>query len=199
MTTRPAVLQDFIDRLSAAILLSDACDEASRASAGRFFSALAQTGDIVELEPLRLPVCANVEPAIERARQSGGAVQVVAEAFARLEQSLVWGSRGEGPGASGNFLAGHAGTSIIGTKAGLERRDDVSMGVSLLAPQVRYPDHHHPPEEVYYVLSPGSWWRGEGEWFEPGPGGIFYNEPHILHAMRSADAPLLAIWCLYAG
>ena len=79
---------------------------------------------------------------------------------------------------------------------GYESRDDVWVGASLLAPDVRYPDHHHAPEEVYLVLSQGRFRQSEDEWFEPGIGGSFYNTPNLRHAMASGSTPLFAIWCL---
>jgi hypothetical protein len=70
------------------------------------------------------------------------------------------------------------------------------IGVSLMAPNLQYPDHRHPPAEVYYSLSPGSWRQGDGPWVTPGIGGLIYNPSNIVHSMRSSDVPLLAIWCL---
>jgi hypothetical protein len=84
---------------------------------------------------------------------------------------------------------------IVGPN-GHEPREDVWVGVSLLAPEVRYPDHHHAPEEVYLVLSRGRFRQGDADWFEPGIGGSLYNMPNIRHAMASGSAPLFAIWCL---
>ena len=68
-----------------------------------------------------------------------------------------------------------------------------------MAPHVRYPDHRHPPEEVYVSLAGGSWWNTNMDWTTPGPGGLIYNEPNVLHAMRTEAQPLLAIWCLWLG
>lgn len=75
---------------------------------------------------------------------------------------------------------------------GIERHTDVWIGVSLLAPEVRYPDHTHPPEEIYLVMSAGEFRHANGRWFEPGVGGSFYNPPGIMHAMRSGAEPLFA-------
>ncbi|MGE4251469.1 MAG: dimethylsulfonioproprionate lyase family protein, partial [Parvibaculaceae bacterium] len=97
--------------------------------------------------------------------------------------------------ASPNFTDGHANAMIVGPN-GYEPRTDVWVGVSLLAPRVRYPDHDHAPEEVYLVLSQGRFRQGEADWFEPGIGGSFYNTPNVKHAMASGDAPLFAVWCL---
>lgn len=35
-----------------------------------------------------------------------------------------------------------------------------------------------------------------GAWFDPGIGGGIHNAPGALHAMRSCNAPFLAMWCL---
>lgn len=120
----------------------------------------------------------------------------LAEAFLALEPALSWGRKsGPTPGANVGFAEGHANTIIMGP-GGLERRSDVWLGVSLLAPNVRYPDHTHPPEETYLVLSSGDFRQADDPWFEPGIGGSFYNPPHIRHAMRAGPAPLLAFWLL---
>jgi hypothetical protein len=65
-----------------------------------------------------------------------------------------------------------------------------------MAPNMDYPVHHHPPEEIYRVLSAGDWWRDGTGWFTPGIGGTLYNAPDIRHAMRSRAHPLLALWAL---
>ncbi len=115
-----------------------------------------------------------------------------------IEPQLDWKVR---PGAEAHgkaFLHGHANATIVG-REGLEIRDDVWIGVSLMAPQTRYPDHRHPPEEIYVVLSDGEWRQADNAWHVPGVGGLVYNPSNIVHAMRSADQPLLALWFLYTG
>ena len=73
---------------------------------------------------------------------------------------------------------------------------DVQIGVTIMAPQTTYPDHRHPPEEVYIALSDGQWRQNDGPWNEPGIGGLVYNPENIVHSMRSGKEPLFAIWCL---
>src|SRR3546814_3545244 len=76
---------------------------------------------------------------------SSDLVARVADAFAALEPSLAWMPRpAGGPFASDNWPEGHANTLLVGPR-GLEDRNDLSIGASLLAPQVRYPDHRHAP------------------------------------------------------
>ncbi len=92
-------------------------------------------------------------------------------------------------------LAGHANAQIIGPQ-GLMVREDITVGVTLLAPGLTYPEHQHPPEEVYLVLSEGLWWQAGQPWQAPGVGGLVYNTHNVMHSMRSAQTPLVAIWCL---
>ena len=79
---------------------------------------------------------------------------------------------------------------------GLEDRDDVWVGVTLMGPDVVYIDHDHAPEEVYLSLTPGAWWNARMDWTDPGPEGLTYNPPGIRHAIRAGPAPLLALWFL---
>jgi quercetin dioxygenase-like cupin family protein len=97
--------------------------------------------------------------------------------------------------ASANIMDGHANAAIFGP-GGLVHSDQLRLGVSLLAPHVRHPDHFHSPDEVYLMISEGEFQQGDGDWFQPGFGGVLYNEPNIVHAMRSGPRPLLAFWAL---
>jgi hypothetical protein len=65
-----------------------------------------------------------------------------------------------------------------------------------MAPRIDYPDHSHPPDELYLALSEGEWRRGGEAWFSPGLGGTVRNPPGVSHAMRSGETPLLAVWIL---
>jgi hypothetical protein len=76
-------------------------------------------------------------------------------------------------------------------------RPALSAGHACYRRRLRY--HRHPPEELYAVLSPGSWRQDAKPWHEPGLGGVVYNHPNVVHAMRSTEAPLLAVWCLWTG
>lgn len=116
--------------------------------------------------------------------------------FEAIEGQLEWKTRFVyDETASANFLLGHGNAMIFGPR-GLEHRTDAWIGTSLLAPDVRYPDHNHAPEETYLVLSEGEFSQGDGEWFAPGIGGSFFNPPNIKHAMRSGSKSLLAFWAL---
>ena len=146
----------------------------------------------------RLPVCRHLPTALEHASHQPGPVGALAEAFAVIEPQLNWKVRPGAETQGEQFLNGHANATITGPE-GLETRRDVWIGVSFMAPHTKYPDHRHPPEEIYVVLSDGQWRQASNPWHEPGIGGLVYNPPNIVHAMRSTERPLLALWFLWTA
>jgi len=200
MPARSPDLQRLLDLTQAAIYPAAPPRTATAIAAERIFSALRQSaGTPGRSESGRLPVCRqHLEPALTQARLQQRAVGDVADAFAALEPRLAWTVRAGAETQGQGFLNGHANATIIGP-GGLEIRNDIWIGVTLMAPGTRYPDHSHPPEEIYLVLSEGEWCNGNTPWHRPGIGGLVYNPPNIVHAMRSAEQPLLALWFLWTG
>lgn len=197
MSGRPPAVQEFVDALGAALRLRVGPTDPPAPVVDRMLAALAQSG-VYEgaVEPDDLPVLDHLPAALDTAADPLGSVAAVAGPLRALVGGLDWAPRAGAATVGEVFLHGHANAQIIGP-AGQEQRRDVTVGLSLMAPGVRYPDHCHPPEEVYLVLSPGEWWQAGGAWYAPGIGGIVHNPPGIMHAMRSGEAPLLAIWLLW--
>ncbi|WP_454818181.1 dimethylsulfoniopropionate lyase [Labrys neptuniae] len=196
MTQRSAALQHFVDAAKAAFG-QFAQDPKARKSIAEIFSALEGPGAVRSGPGGRLPVCEQLDVAL--GIETGQAtLDKLLQRFREVEPNLQWRRRPNNDStASGNFDDGHANAMLLGP-GGLEERSDVWLGVSLMAPKVRYPDHDHAPEEVYLVLSDGEFRQGQGDWFSPGIGGSFYNRPGIRHAMRSLATPLFAFWALRA-
>lgn len=198
MTARPEALQSFLDAGLDAFE-ARAQDPRAKASLARIRAALKAPGEVSDRAGGRLPVCDLLGEVAAPERFGAPDLRRLTRAFGRLEPQLRWETRGgDMATASANIAGGHANARIVGP-GGLERRGDVWLGVSLMAPHVRYPDHNHPPEETYLVLSEGEFRHGESGWFAPGMGGTFYNEPGIPHAMRTAERPLFAFWALWSG
>lgn len=172
-------------------------DARAEAAGARVFGRLAQrVGARGAGAARRLPACQhNLEAALAGASVACAPLPALGRAFAALEGGLHWYRRKTADPLDQPFFDGHANAMLVGPD-GLEMRDDVMVGVTAMAPQITYPDHDHPPEEVYVALSPGEWRNAAMDWTAPGPGGIIYNPPGILHAMRSHADPFLALWFL---
>jgi hypothetical protein len=140
----------------------------------------------------RLPVCDWVPPALAGAAPER---RDLADAFGAIEGRLRWTRRKQADPGDTRFWNGHANAIILGP-GGMEDRDDLWAGATVMAPGVRYADHDHPPEEVYLSLSAGEWWNADMDWTDPGPTGFVYNPPGIAHAMRAGEGPFLALWYL---
>ncbi|MCX2698564.1 dimethylsulfonioproprionate lyase family protein [Ochrobactrum chromiisoli] len=174
-------------------------NDSGRVSVDRIFGAIDAESGHINKDCIKLPVCAFLSDASEVETSNQTLLELV-KSFLALEPDLSWVRRlsYDAATASENFPDGHGNCMVIGP-GGLEDRPDVAIGASLLAPNVRYPDHTHFPEETYLVLSEGHFKQSDNEWFALGPGGSFYNPPGILHAMRSTNRPLLAFWALWVG
>jgi hypothetical protein len=193
---RDEALQRFIDAALAAYREHATSSEA-RASLDLIAAALATPAPRRVGPGSRLPVCAHLDTALAVAMNEDS-LRTLVQTFRAIEPSLQWQRRASfDETASSNFADGHANAMILGP-GGLEQRADIWLGVSLMAPFVRYTDHAHAPEETYLVLSEGEFRQGDADWFTPGVGGSFYNRPWIKHAMRSGAAPLFAFWALWA-
>lgn len=196
MARRSEALQRFIDAACAAFD-QVAQAPASRRSIHQLFAALDVPGVERSGPGSRLPVCSHLGAGLAMEAGPESLLRLV-DRFKVIEPLLGWRRRSNHEGrASDNFVDGHANAMIVGP-GGVEERRDLWLGVTVMAPNVRYPDHDHAPEEVYLVLSEGEFRQGTGAWFAPGIGGSFYNEPAIRHAMRSVDTPFLALWACWA-
>lgn len=195
MNQRSKDLQQFVDACFAAYDRFAPAGEGQR-SISEIFGLLSEPQLPSERSSSQLPACAYLEAALDLETEEP-VLQELVDRFRVIEPLLEWRRRPiyDQLTASENFVDGHANAMILGP-GGMEERQDVWLGVTLLAPNVRYPDHTHTPEEVYLVLSEGEFLQDERGWFTPGVGGSFYNVPHIRHAMRSGDRPLFAFWAL---
>jgi hypothetical protein len=193
---RTAQLQNFLPTLRAAFDESDSTPEVMDVARKVFQALQTDEGLPRTSQPKRLPVCSYLTEAQMPAQKASPALSGLIRAFNDVEPEITWVVRKAGAAnASDNWPENHANGMIFGP-SGVEERSDVMIGASLLAPHVRYPDHSHPPEEIYLVLTPGQFQHGSSDWFTPGVGGTLHNVPSIKHAMASGDTPLLALWCL---
>ena len=185
-------LQEFLDLSEAALLASVSTDDAAKA-ADRVIARWQSEGGASDAPAERLDVCDHLTQALGFAENTRR--QALARAFAALAPGLIWRRRSSADPSDPGFWHGHANAEILGPN-GIEQRDDVWVGVTLMAPGIDYPRHSHKPEELYLALSPGAWWNARTDWTDPGLTGAIYCPPGILHAMRAGPQPLLALWFL---
>jgi len=198
MNTRAQSLEEFVTAMGRALLARAKLSE-EKVMLTKSFEALQAPAEASMRGKHRLPPCRHLESLKEIQSVLPHDLSEVLKAFFVIESSLFWQKRsGSSEGANQNYADGHANTLIVGP-GGLERRTDVWIGATILDPYVRYPDHTHPPEETYLVLSPGKFSHNNEGWVEPGVGGTFYNPPGVLHCMESGDKPLFAFWVLWNG
>ena len=198
MNGRPEPLQEFLDAAYLAFSGADT-DLAASSLLETSFDKLSVRGVPRDSSPGSLPVVEKYLDILTAPDQFFDPnLSRLAGAFLNLRPHLHWSKRGgDLSTASPNFEEGHGNTMLFGP-GGLERRSDVWLGATLMAPNVRYPDHTHPPAEVYLVMNPGDLIHEGSPWLSPGVGGTFYNSPGIKHAMRSGDVPFFAFWLLLA-
>jgi quercetin dioxygenase-like cupin family protein len=147
-------------------------------------------------KPSHFPVCDHIPEGLRVTAEISPELARLADAFGRLAPRLNWHRRDGLKHEDSRFPEGHANATLIGHD-GIEYHENVRLGVSLIAPDVAYPKHNHPPEEGYLVMSGGDWRQDDGEWFRREPGETVHNIPNIWHAMRAGEAPLLALWMLW--
>ncbi len=198
MNHRNSNLQNLVDATQGVIQARATDYPEAMGMAEKIFAALSTPGAGGENAPTRLPVCGHLSSAYEQAHKGGTAIATLTDAFAAMEPELSWQQRVGAAGAPGDFDGNHANAILVG-RGGLEVREDVLIGVSLLAPGTPYPRHQHPPEELYIVLSPGRWMQSDGPFAAKQSGDLVHNPPNVWHAMAADEVPLLAVWCLWTG
>lgn len=188
---RPRALQDILNVVGDMLMSPQAPAMASYV-AGKVYQRLERRGVVPDLpgkseapEHLNLAV-ANVVKSLPRFADMG-------EQLRDLTARLQWrGGRG-GPYASLNFEKAHAHAVVVGP-GGLEERSDVRLGLTLMAPYSRFPDHVQYHSRVFMLLSDGEVSLDDSHWFQAAAGAIFFNEAGCKFAMRCTAAPLLAVW-----
>jgi quercetin dioxygenase-like cupin family protein len=94
------------------------------------------------------------------------------------------------------FMAGYGYVEFAGPKDALFHAPDTRVGLLLLAPQLHYPPHAHPAEEIYHPLTDGGLWRrGQEDWRTVPPGYAIHHPPMVVHETKAAESTLLALYC----
>lgn len=147
--------------------------------------------------PRALPECLvpSLSQALDAAPRTSPHLASIRDALMTLLPHLHWINRQARADQDSAFVERHRHGMIAGPGA-LFECSTLTLGLALMMPETCYPYHQHPPAEFYLVLSPGDWYREDVGWWSPGAGGVVFNPPSCVHAMRSTCVPLLALWGL---
>jgi hypothetical protein len=116
-----------------------------------------------------------------------------------LGSSLAWSQTYSAAEAKTAFLNRYGWTELIGLR-GPVASEKLAVGFLLLGPEIEYPAHCHVAEEVYVPLSGAAQWQGgDGVWREQLAGARMRHASCESHAMRTAEAPLLALYLWREG
>lgn len=76
----------------------------------------------------------------------------------------------------------------------------VIAGLTVLDANSVYPEHNHPPAEVYLILGGTAEWRygGSKEFVTHTTGDVVQNNPNDWHEIRTGPEPTVAIWVLWS-
>jgi hypothetical protein len=143
--------------------------------------------------PSALPVLCWLAPAC--ADGPPMAATVLARLLA-LAPVLAWRQTYPAHQVPPGFLDRYGWTELIG-RNGPVPSAQIAVGFLLLGPGTTYPSHRHAAEEVYLPFGSASWQRGTEPWRDRPAGSPIHHPPWQRHAMRTAGAPLLALymWC----
>jgi len=144
--------------------------------------------------PRRLPACRFLPEAIGETMLADPSL---AAALAMIDDDLSWRQNaGYSDAAMGQpgYMDAYAYAEVIGP-GGLLAGDDFLLGLMILGPGLRYPDHAHPAPELYRVLCGDSIWSRDGGVFEPRePGDWIWHDSGTVHATTTRNRPLLALY-----
>jgi len=144
--------------------------------------------------PTTLPVLTHLDQCLTETRHWK---RDLAEAIETLRPHFRWlQSKAYNDALLGTgFVENYGWTEIIGPQ-GFFNGDDFLLGLLMLGPHQHYRDHFHPAPELYWPLTSQTLWRkGDGSFETKAAGDVIWHEPMMLHATKTEEQPLLALWC----
>ncbi len=79
--------------------------------------------------------------------------------------------------------------------------EEVAAGLMYVDSHQVYPEHNHPPDEMYFLISGTARWRygGHHDYRSVTAGNILYNHPWNWHGVKAGATPVLALFLLCSG
>ncbi|MGO7018569.1 dimethylsulfonioproprionate lyase family protein [Rhizobium leguminosarum] len=163
--------------------------------AGKVFEKLIRPGRFPPVEKRETPENRILlQLAAEPQGPQNLAFKGITAAFFELATHLTWTLSKSGPFASRNFENSHGHAVLVGP-GGIEERNDVRIGVTILAPYTRFPDHTLYQPRAFLALSQLEFCTESDSWKRLQAGEIAYSGAGEVVAMRCTTKPLLMLWC----
>jgi hypothetical protein len=141
--------------------------------------------------PASLPVLGWLDQAVATAPAF---CKELVRAIASAAPAMTWKQTYTAAQMGAAFLQNYGWCEIIGT-SGAVPSERLACGFLLLGPHTLYPRHHHEAEEIYVPLvGTAVWEKGDEGWREQQPGTVIHHPSHVLHAKRTSDEALLALY-----
>ncbi len=79
---------------------------------------------------------------------------------------------------------------------GAELGSGIAAGLIYVDCHQAYPEHNHPPQEMYFLISGTAHWRfgGNRDYQKLTAGNVIYNYPWNFHGVKAAATPTLALF-----
>lgn len=137
----------------------------------------------------------SLSTSLALARSDPAVDPLLLDALQAMLPDARWIKRAAASGEDSGFVERHRHALLLGNGSPVAC-PTLTLGLAVMTPETLYPFHQHPPQEFYIVLSEGQWYRQGDGWWHPGPGGMLWNAPSVVHCMQSGTTPLLALWGL---
>lgn len=166
-------------------------EPAAAAEIGRVEALLASAvAEPSPLQPTNHPLTQHLPAVLDRADHEAPAIALALRPIAaKLPWRYGYAPRGDAPGLEGAM--GWA--ELIGPLAPIVSRD-VCFGLTLIGPRTYYPPHRHPAVELYRIVTGHPEWTVGASIANRGPGAAILHYTNVVHAMRTGEQPLLAIY-----
>lgn len=142
------------------------------------------------IQPTRPPLIRHLPAALAL---TGTHAAEAASVLDRVAELLPWRygyqERSDAPGLESSM--GWA--ELVGPEAPFPS-GEVCFGLTLIGPGSYYLPHHHPAIELYRVLAGHAEWTADGQTATQRPGAYILHPANSVHAMRTSEEPLLAIY-----
>lgn len=188
-------LNEFISELTIRVLGAKTDDSEvaahCRMLAG-FIEDLLASRKNTEISAQKTGACRHLKQCYEKPGkpEDGCLIQLIES----VDESMFWTEGYGSQTGDRSFLDNFSYGEIIG-REGIYYNETVSIGLTLIGPNLFYPWHYHPAVELYYPFNENSKWGIHNRALVSKKAGELILHPSMAaHATETGDNPLLALW-----